>query len=136
GRFAYCSDLMALASLDWVSDKLHDQSIDQYLALHYVPGRSTIFESIKRVLPGECLIVSIDNPVPRTHRYYRLKLGEERRTSDADLTDLVEDAVQSRLVADVPVGVFLSGGLDSSVIAAVAAKKKPRISTFSMGFDC
>jgi len=135
GRFAYASDLVALAALDWVSDEIDGESMDRYLALHYVPGEATIFKAIRRVLPGERLVVSIDDPRPSRHRYYTLRLGEVRRVSDRDLAARLEEAVASRLVADVPVGVFLSGGLDSSVIAAIAARTQPRIATFSMGFE-
>lgn len=135
GRFAYSSSMLALASLPWVSDQIDPRSVDRYLALHYVPGDATIFKAIKRVLPGERLLIPVDDPLPRRHRYYAPRLMGHRRISDDDLAELIEDAVESRLVADVPVGVFLSGGLDSSVIAAIAAKKQPRISTFSMGFS-
>ncbi len=134
GRFAYSSDLLALASLPWASDEIDGQSIDRYLALHYVPGDATIFKAIKRVLPGERLVIPLDDPLPRRHRYYAPHLANEKNISDSDLAEILEEAVESRLVADVPVGVFLSGGLDSSVIAAIASKKQPRISTFSMGF--
>jgi asparagine synthase (glutamine-hydrolysing) len=135
GRFAYGSNLLALATLDWVSDELDPQSIDHYLGLHYVPGDATIFKAIKRVLPGERLVVSLADPVARRYRYYQPRLKTQQKISDEDLRSLIEDAVESRLVADVPVGVFLSGGLDSSVIAAVAARKHPGIATFSMGFS-
>jgi len=135
GRFAYSSTLLTLAALDWVSDEIDGQSLDRYLALHYVPGDATIFKAIKRVLPGERLVVPLRDPSPRRHRYYTPRIGEQRNVSDRDLAEIIEDAVCSRLVADVPVGVFLSGGLDSSVIASIAAKKQPHISTFSMGFD-
>ena len=135
GRFAYASNLLALAALDWVSDEIDGESLDRYLALHYVPGEATIFRAIRRVLPGERLVISLDDPRPSRYRYYRLRLGETRRVADADMAALLEGAVTSRLVADVPVGIFLSGGLDSSVIAAIAARSKPRIDTFSMGFD-
>lgn len=133
-RFAYASNLVVLASLPWVGEDVDSRSLDRYLALHYVPGDSTIFKSIKRVLPGERLVVPIDNPRPSRHRYYVPRLQHERRISDHRLAGLLETAVQSRLVADVPVGVFLSGGLDSSVVAAIAARQQPNISTFSMGF--
>jgi asparagine synthase (glutamine-hydrolysing) len=135
GRFAYASDLLALAALDWVSDEVDGESMDRYLALHYVPGEATIFKAIRRVLPGERLVAPIDDPRPIRHRYYTLRLGETRRVSDGELAARLEEAVTSRLVADVPVGVFLSGGLDSSVIAAIAARSQPRIATFSMGFE-
>ena len=134
GRFAYSSNLLALAALDWVNDEIDAQSLERYLALHYVPGEATIFKAIKRVLPGELLRVPIDDPIPTRHRYYRLPLGKEKTISDNDLAALIEQAVESRLIADVPVGIFLSGGLDSSILAAVAARKHPGIATFSMGF--
>ena len=134
GRFAYSSNLLALAALDWVSDEIDPDSLDRYLALHYVPGDATFFKAIKRVLPGERLAVSIDDPRPRRHRYYTPSIEQVDESSDNDLASLIEEAVESRLVADVPVGVFLSGGLDSSVIAAVAASRHPGIATFSMGF--
>jgi len=135
GRFAYSSNLLSLAALDWVDDDIDVESMNRYLALHYVPGEATIFKSIKRVLPGERLVVPIDDPHPRRHRYYNVGLGAARKIADEELSVVIEEAVVSRLVADVPVGVFLSGGLDSSLIAAIAAKQQPHISTFSMGFD-
>ena len=135
GRFAYSSSLLALASLEWVNVELDGEAMDRYLALHYVPGEQTIFKSIKRVLPGERLVIPLDDPAPRRNRYYTPELGNQKKIADDDLAELIEKAVESRLVADVPVGVFLSGGLDSSVIAAIAASKQPRISTFSMGFS-
>jgi asparagine synthase (glutamine-hydrolysing) len=135
GRFAYASSLLALAALDWVSDELDPESLDAYLALHYVPGEATICKAIKRVLPGERLVIPIDEPQPSAFRYYVPRLGNEKKITDDDLVTIIEEAVESRLVADVPVGVFLSGGLDSSVIAAIAARKQPHIATFSMGFD-
>lgn len=135
GRFAYSSNLLTLAALDWVSDEIDGESMDRYLALHYVPGEATIFKAIKRVLPGERLVVPTGDPVPRRHRYYVPKLGCEIKVSDHNLAAMIENAVASRLVADVPVGVFLSGGLDSSVIAAIAARQQSHISTFSIGFQ-
>jgi asparagine synthase (glutamine-hydrolysing) len=134
GRFAYSSDLLTLASLPWVDDTVDAASLDAYLALHYVPGAATIFKSIRRVLPGERLVVPIDAPGPQHIRYYRPSLSEFEPVSDGELAEAVVDAVESRLVADVPVGVFLSGGLDSSIVAAIAARKQARIATFSMGF--
>jgi asparagine synthase (glutamine-hydrolysing) len=135
GRFAYSSNLLALAALDWVSDEIDLTSLDHYLALHYVPGDATICKAIKRVLPGERLVIPLDEPVPRRHRYYTPQLGNEKKITDNELAGIIEEAVESRLVADVPVGIFLSGGLDSSVVAAIAARKQPQIATFSMGFE-
>ena len=134
GRFAYSSSLLTLAALDWVTEEIDLQSLDRYLALHYVPGDATIFKAIKRVLPGERLVISIYDPRPRRHRYFTPALEDSRESSADDLAARIEAAVESRMIADVPVGIFLSGGLDSSIVAAVAASKHPGIATFSMGF--
>jgi asparagine synthase (glutamine-hydrolysing) len=133
--FAYSSDLLTLAALPGMEGELDSQGLERYLALHFVPGEKTIFKDIGRITPGEWMSVPLDDiqNVRRSH-YFRQPLGSPRRISEDALADLVEDAVQSRLVADVLVGIFLSGGLDSSLVAAIAAKHSPGISTFSMGF--
>jgi asparagine synthase (glutamine-hydrolysing) len=134
-RFAYASDLGVLASLPWVDEVIGPDALRAYLALHYVPGDATLFRSIRRVLPGERLVVSIDRPdEPHGLRYFRPSLEGEEGVCDDELAEIVERAVESRLVADVPVGVFLSGGLDSSLVAAIAARAHHGIATFSMGF--
>jgi asparagine synthase (glutamine-hydrolysing) len=134
GRFAYASDLRALAALPWVDLSVDAAALDRYLALHYVPGSATFFRGVRRVLPGQRLRVRLRDPRPEAFRYYRPELGEARSLGDDALADRIDRAVRSRLVSDVPVGVFLSGGLDSSVVAALAARHRPGIDTFSMGF--
>ena len=135
GGFAYASDLRILASLPGVGSQLSHDGLNDYLALLYVPGRRTILKNISRVLPGEIVTVSLSNPSPTYSRYYSLPIGRCERILDGNLAKLVESAVKSRLVADVPIGVFLSGGLDSSIVAAIAAQHTPGISTFSIGFS-
>src|SRR4030095_5950288 len=133
--FAYSSDLLTLAALPGIDDELDSQGLERYLALHFIPGERTIFKKILRVTPGEWISVPFDRLGSiRRSRYFRQPLGKPRSISEDLLAQLLEDAVQSRLVADVPVGILLSGGLDSSLVAAIAAKHSPGISTFSMGF--
>lgn len=133
--FAYSSDLLTLATLPGVNAEIDPQGLERYLALHYIPGDRTIFNGIHRVSPGAWLSIPLDQPEKITRSiYFRQPLGKPRCISEDALAELVEQAVRSRLVADVPVGVFLSGGLDSSLVAAIAAKQSPGISTFSMGF--
>jgi asparagine synthase (glutamine-hydrolysing) len=135
GRFAFSSDLRPLVALPWAgNDALDLISLDRYLALHYVPGDRTLFENVRRLLPGRRLRLSVDDPKPEIYTYYRLPTATESPIADDELARLIEAAVKSRLVADVPVGVFLSGGLDSSIVAAIAAQANPRINTFSIGF--
>lgn len=135
GKFAYGSNLQSVAMLPWISSEVESKAVDYYLALHYVPGEMTFFKSIKCVLPGGYLEVPLDDPQPLPFRYYRPELGQTVCPSDDELSHLIEQSVESRLIADVPVGIFLSGGLDSAIVAAIAAKKQPEILTFSMGFE-
>ena len=134
GAFAYSSDLRTLAALPWVGAAIDPLSLQRYLALHYVPGDATIYRHVRRVLPGERIEIALDAPAPKRVRYYVPPLAAAAPLTDDALAMLVEHAVASRLVADVPVGVFLSGGLDSSIVAAVAARHLPGVLTFSMGF--
>jgi len=89
---------------------------------------------VRRLLPGEALTVSLADLSTRRHRYYRPSVKSVRRRSIPELSAMMEQAVRSRLVADVEVGVFLSGGVDSSLVAAIASHYSPGIRTFSMGF--
>jgi asparagine synthase (glutamine-hydrolysing) len=133
--FAFGSTLLAVSAMPWVSDAINSLSLERFLALHFVPGRGTILRDVERVLPGERMTVELYGRRLHHHRYYRPRLLPQRRVDDVDLIGCLEHAVHSRLVADVPVGIFLSGGLDSSMIAAIAARANPNIATFSMGFE-
>jgi len=90
---------------------------------------------VRRLLPGHRLRLNVADPQPIIERYYQPRLDVSVPPSDEELAAALEAAVRSRLVADVPVGVFLSGGLDSSIVTAIAARAQPGIMTFSMGFD-
>jgi len=133
-RFAYSSSLTTLAALDWVDDAMHPNALDQYLAVHFVSGSDSILAGVKRVLPGTWIEVDKRTCQITHHRYYLPPAEAAEKIRDAELAEIVERSVVSRLVADVPVGVFLSGGLDSAIVAAIAAKHQPAIDTFSMGF--
>jgi asparagine synthase (glutamine-hydrolysing) len=133
--FGYGSTLLAVASMPWCSGDIDITSLERYLALHYVPGDRTIFQNIHQLLPGERLEYDLDSGTFSRERYYVPELTFDKSTSEDELASLIEESVASRLIADVPVGVFLSGGVDSSVIAAIAARKNSRIATFSMGFS-
>ncbi len=140
GRFGYGSTLLSVATLPWVSDAVDPVAIDRYLALHFVPGARTVLADVRQVLPGERLTVRLDGldrdrmPAVSRRRCYTPPLPRPRRIPDEELAAALERAVASRMVADVPVGVFLSGGLDSSLVAALAARANPAVATFSMGF--
>lgn len=134
-RFAFSSFLTSIAALDWVDPAVDPVALDQYLAVHFVAGERTLFKGIRRVLPGEYLALSLDEPSPRHGTYYQVEPISPEAVTDKLLQERIEEAVRSRLIADVPVGVFLSGGLDSAIVASIAARHVAHIATFSMGFQ-
>ena len=135
GSFAYGSSVKSLATLPWVDLSIDPAAMDRYLALHYVPGERTIFQGIRRLLPGYAMTIQVDDLKPNIQRYFQLRLTYPRARTPEEIAEAVEEAIESRLVSDVPVGVFLSGGIDSSIIAAIAVRQNPEISTYCIGFS-
>lgn len=136
-KFLFGSEMKAM--IEYGIDKEIDfQSLFTYLQLNYIPAPATIFAHVKKLLPGHYLKVS--RKKLETHCYYTIPDKEENTlTLSYDkakdkLNELLEDSVQRRLISDVPLGAFLSGGIDSSVVTALAAKHKPDLQTFSIGF--
>ena len=113
-------------------------ALSDYLTYHYVPGPASAFVGVRRVPPAHYLLVE-DGRV-RLERYWRLRYEPKRRLSEkdaaAELLARLRDAVRCRLVADVPLGAFLSGGLDSSAVVALMAEAGVApVRTFSIGFE-
>ena len=133
--FAYASSLDVIAALPWIEDRPDPLALDRYLTLHFTPGERTVLHGVRKVLPGERLSVRLDALAVDKKRYWRPELGRSRALTAEALADLVEQSVVSRMEADVPIGVFLSGGLDSALVASIAARHHPGIDTFSIGFD-
>ncbi len=118
------------------SPPISAEALQLYWALHFVPGDGTIFQNVRRLKAGEACEIDVGSGKEvRRWRYWTLRERRGRRLEPGDLTQLLDQAVKSRLIADVPVGVFLSGGLDSSLVASLAAQHVPGIQTFSIGFD-
>jgi len=113
--------------------------LPEYLASRYIAGDATFFQGVRKLLPGHTLSWSLANGL-RERRYWQPPVVHEDSTrsySDhvAEVRTGLEDAVQSHLVSDVPVGLFLSGGLDSSALAALMAPRVDGpVQTFSVGF--
>jgi asparagine synthase (glutamine-hydrolysing) len=135
---AFASELAALAPLSWVKHECSEAALRQYLAVGYVGSGATIYMGVAKLQPSWWVRVSA-REVVRHHYSKSVEFGaavsdEEARASTRRL---VEQAVSRQLVADVPLGCFLSGGVDSSVVAA-AMKKAAHggdVLTFSIGFD-
>jgi asparagine synthase (glutamine-hydrolysing) len=137
--FAFASELKALMQFPFIEKEIDTDALDYYLTMESVPAPLSIIKAVKKVMPGEYLLLSQDG-FSKT-KYYDLQfrpkdhetsLFEKKMTLDR----LLENAVVSRMVADVPLGSFLSGGVDSSLVAYYLQKNSDtKINTFSIGFD-
>ncbi len=141
GGLAFASELRALLVVPEVraGARVDATALAQFMTHEYVPAPRSILENVRKLLPGEALVWRDGGPIAR-RAYYAPPFGARRAGGDPDelageLTRLVTLATNDRLVADVPVGVFLSGGLDSSFVAACAVRAHPRVKTFAIGFD-
>lgn len=135
----FASEIKALLQHPAVNRQLNLRALSKYLSYEYVPAPDTIFRSIKKLEPGHYLIYN--NHQSHIARYWDIPLQNNRTIgrSEEDCTEelraLLNLSVRRRLVADVPVGLFVSGGLDSGIVAAFAAKAKNELDCFSIGFD-
>jgi len=126
-KFAFASELKPLLELTGKQGLNYDQ-INTYFRFNYCAGPETIFKNIYRLQPGQ--FIEIKNKTVSIKNWYKVP----KPSAAVDLSNLLEDAVKLRLHADVPVGTFLSGGVDSSIISALAKKHKADLHTFSIGF--
>lgn len=139
GGIIFGSEIKALLTHPEVSRDIDLGSLNKYLSYEYVPAPATIFKSIRKIRPGYFLLYKNGNA--RTEKYWDIPLSDNPigyKTEDEyveELREILERSVRLRLVADVPVGVFLSGGLDSSLVAAMAQRGNKDIECFSIGFD-
>src|ERR1041385_2830402 len=138
GKLTFASELKALAADPEFPRTIDLRSLEFYLAYGYVPGEMCIFRGTKKLGQGEALVFDLDSGALRTWRYWTLPPPEPAREDDEALLEeldrLLEQAVRRQLVADVPVGVLLSGGVDSSLVTAMAARGSSRpVETFRWG---
>ena len=137
GTLAFASELKALLRLPGLSREVDLAALDAYLALQYVPGDSTALRGIRKVPPGHVLVV--EGETERLERYWKLEPAEQSSTEGEWLERVratVGEAVCKRLVADVPLGALLSGGIDSSIVVALMAQQSTDpVRTFTVGFS-
>ena len=140
GVFLFASEVKALIGSGWYRPELQMEAIPEYFTLGYLAGDTTLFRGIQKLLPGYWLVWQ--NGEVRTNRYWDIPPQEAngRPMTEQALTneflDLFRESVRLRLMSDVPLGVFLSGGLDSSAIAACMAQQMSEpVKTFSVGFE-
>ena len=134
GTLAFASELKALLRLPGLRREVDPEALDAYLALQYVPA-GTALRGVEKLPPGHLLVA--ENGSVRVERYWSLELQKEQLTESEWLERVritVGEAVRRRLVADVPLGALLSGGIDSSIVVAEMARAGGRVRTFTVGF--
>ncbi len=135
GRFLFGSELRVLDALGTGAD-VDRHSLLNYFEYHYIAAPNSIRSDAHKLLPGHLLRVQGERV--ESAAWYKLEEAAARYPKAADpvqhLRELMDDAVRLRLISDVPIGTFLSGGLDSSIVSALAARHHQGLHTFSIGF--
>ncbi|NQY10156.1 MAG: asparagine synthase (glutamine-hydrolyzing) [Flavobacteriales bacterium] len=135
-KLIFASEMKALMAYGIEKDIDHE-ALYTYLQLNYIPAPHSIFKGVKKLTPGNYIIIKDE---VEEHSFYKISDHSSNYSSDSyeqaqkKTMQLLDDSVQKRLISDVPLGGFLSGGIDSSVITALASKHDNNFSTFSIGF--
>jgi asparagine synthase (glutamine-hydrolysing) len=137
GQFAFASEAKALLELPHVRAGLDPASLAQFFAVGYVCAPNSLFEGIRKLEPAEALF--IENGVPVSRRFWSLPAEVDESLSEQDWIDAtraeIERAVRDQMVSDVPIGAFLSGGIDSSSVVALMSRHTDHpVKTYSIGF--
>jgi asparagine synthase (glutamine-hydrolysing) len=138
GFLAFASEIKSLLQHPGVPRELDVQALDLYLTLRYVPGPRTMFKGIYKLEPGHTM--SLDKNGLQIRRYWDIQYSEKPRSDGEAIEEfrsLFAESVKLRLISEVPLGVFLSGGLDSTSVLAAMSRINGRkgIKTFSVGYD-
>ncbi|MDB6174862.1 MAG: asparagine synthase, glutamine-hydrolyzing [Chthoniobacteraceae bacterium] len=142
GTFGFGSELPALLAHPASPRSLSALSLQKYFAYCYIPAPRSIYERVWKLPGGHSFRFDLASRELKTWRYWEFVLEPDEALNAGgtdllceEIRDVLERAVKRRLMSDVPLGVFLSGGIDSSSIAALAAKHVPELNTFSIGFN-
>lgn len=140
GELYFASELKAIRGLSHFSPQLDGESVYHYFSLGYMPGRFTPYTDVQELRPGNMLQIDLKLGKQQLFNYYSLpNITDDSRTETEAVkrtTQLMHESIERNLISDVPLGITLSGGLDSSMILAIAApKRKQSIDTFSLKID-
>ncbi len=141
--FVFASEIKAILLHPAVSTEIENEAVGEYLAFGYLSGERTMFRGIRKLMPGHSLSLDVGGEVPRLNIRQYWDVPEPAIASHRSEQELVkecrrrfEEAVETRLMSDVPLGCFLSGGVDSSAIAAVMKRLSGgHVKTFSVGYQ-
>jgi asparagine synthase (glutamine-hydrolysing) len=139
GRYLlFASELKALLVHPMVEKRLDPAAVDDYFAFGYVPDPDTIYQGIFKLAPAHHLVVARGKALPQPSEYWRLSFSDgalDEETASRELIARFNEAVRIRLISEVPLGAFLSGGVDSSgVVASMARQTDAPVKTFAIGF--
>jgi asparagine synthase (glutamine-hydrolysing) len=140
GSLAFASELKGLLAHPLLRREIDPLAIEDYLAWGYVPDHRSILAGVHKLPAGHLLQLNHDSPLPAPKQWWDVSFAERRKGRAADLEaellHLLRQAVTSRMVSDVPLGAFLSGGVDSSAVVALMAESSTSpVKTCSIGFD-
>src|SRR5215472_2547528 len=139
GRLIFASELKSLLLCPEVDRRLDPRAIEEFFAFGYVPDPRSIYRDVRKLAPAHYLVVRRGEPAPEPRAYWDLRVldGAAARSDEIkeELIARLRESVRLRMIADVPLGAFLSGGADSSgVVAMMAGLKAEPVSTFSVSF--
>ena len=139
GMLAFGSELAALAAVPGLLGKVDPKAVEDFLTFGYIPDPGSIYEGIRKLPAAHFLLVRAGSPLPQPVRYWSLPARRETRLEIPDaaaaLREKLDAAVFARMIADVPLGAFLSGGIDSSAVVAMAARHSADpLRSFTIGF--
>ncbi|MEN8219714.1 MAG: asparagine synthase (glutamine-hydrolyzing), partial [Pseudomonadota bacterium] len=138
-NLAFASELKSLIGLSQLDKQICQEAICDFLHLGYIPAPKSIYQNIFKLPPGNWLIVSKKGLKLKKYWCLKDKISHKTLTHETEakeqLHNLLQTAVKYRLISDVPLGIFLSGGIDSSLVTALAANlSSQKVKTFSIGF--
>lgn len=137
--FLFGSEIKSIFAYPGLKAEFNQSTLAEYLAFGYITSEETMFRGIRKLMPGHTLELS-ERGAPRVERYWDLTTLVDHEPQPREYyvktyREMLESAVESHLMSDVPLGMFLSGGLDSSAVAALATKiRGDRIQTFAVGY--
>lgn len=140
GTLYFASELKALLNKPDLPRKIDPDSFDCYLSFGFVPGKRCIFYGYNKLESAHALTFNLKNKSLHVWRYWDKHEIKSKIINNTNLSlveeleKLLEDAITKQMVADVPIGILLSGGLDSSLLTAIASRNKNQVQTFSVGF--
>ena len=141
-RFLFASELQGLLADSQVPRETNYEAIDAYLTYGYIPAPNTAFRGIFKLPPAHWLTLDWNSgaPVTRIERYWALEYTPKLNISETEASEILREklteAVRLRMISDVPLGAFLSGGIDSSIVVGLMAQLSgTRVKTFSIGFE-